>query len=195
MRELVTRFLAVSVLAILCLPGLEAATPRLIHPSVLAKPSLGRTRQPWLLVPRGGSDSNDEYDDEDKKEEEGDDEEEDDETANEYDEEVEEDDVVIIKSAVKATEKLQAKKTAVTKKAVNAKLSTPKKKKGPSLVKRYVPYIVRACLSPVTLFAMTKGYFQSLFNLDYLAEVCLICDHQSCGLQTAACRHWRCLRN
>ena len=176
-----TVFLAVSVLAILVLPGLEAASPRLIHssilarPSILASPSLDRPCHPWLLVPRGGDGSDDVDNESDEEgEEEEDEEEEEVEIDVEYDEE-EDDDVAMVKSAVKATEKLQAKKTAVTKKEVSAKLSAPKKK-GPSLMKRYVPYIVRACLTPAILFAMTKAYFQSLFNLDFLAEVCLLCD-------------------
>lgn len=176
-----TVFLAVSVLTILVLPGLEAASPRLIHssilarPSILASPSLDRPCHPWLLVPRGGGGSDDVDNESDEEEEEEEDDEEEEVVIDvEYDEE-EDDDVAMVKSAVKATEKMQSKKIAVTKKEVSAKLTAPKKK-GPSLMKRYVPYIVRACLTPAILFAMTKAYFQSLFNLDFLAEVCLLCD-------------------
>ena len=34
-----------------------------------------------------------------------------------------------------------------------------------------IPYILKALLNPFTVIAMTKGYFASLFNIDYLQEV------------------------
>ncbi len=46
--------------------------------------------------------------------------------------------------------------------------SAPKRK---SLYKSYVPYIIRACLNPFTLIAMTKAYFISLCDINYLKEV------------------------
>mmetsp|Transcript_19514 Transcript_19514/g.35387 ORF Transcript_19514/g.35387 Transcript_19514/m.35387 type:complete len:212 (-) Transcript_19514:1887-2522(-) len=166
MKEL-SMLAAVSLL--LMPPGLEAASPGRIQIATPFKNTLP-SRQPWIVVPRGGSDdsdqdNSDEYDSEEMEEDiliEDDEDEYDDETE-------EEEDIVMVKSAVKASEKAKAKKTAAVKETVNAKLSAKKAKK-PSLVKRYVPYIVRASLSPLTLLAMTKAYFASLFNLDYLAE-------------------------
>merc|ERR1712232_778593 len=38
------------------------------------------------------------------------------------------------------------------------------------LYRQYVPYIIRACLNPFTLLSMTKGYFISLFDINYLKE-------------------------
>lgn len=143
-----------------------------MHGSMVNRPSTthAHSRHPWI-VPRGGSDAgdSDEYNDRASDDEEIEEDiiiEDDD----EYDsEEEEEEDVVMVKSAVKATQKAKAKKTAAVKETVSAKLSV-KKAKRPSLFKRYIPYIVRASLSPATLIAMTKAYFASLFNLNYLAE-------------------------
>jgi len=151
---------------LLFLPFMEAAAPSRIHCSMPTKPLKSlQTRQPWVLIPRGGSDS-DEYDSEEVEEDIIIEDDEDD-----YDsEEDEEEDIAMVKSAVKATQNVKAKKTAAVKETLSAKLSV-KKSKRPSLVKRYVPYIVRACMSPVTLIAMTKAYFASLFNLNYLVEV------------------------
>ena len=33
-----------------------------------------------------------------------------------------------------------------------------------------IPYIVRACLNPFTVIAMTKAYWQSLFNIHYMED-------------------------
>jgi len=99
------------------------------------------------------------------------------------DEEEEEDDgeefdAALAASAVKASAKTKAKiessKTSTAKKAVSAKLSskTPKKKRSNGLLKNLrVPYIIRACLNPGTAFAMTRAFWASLFNLDYLKQV------------------------
>jgi hypothetical protein len=171
MKEL--SMLAAAVSLLLMPPGLEAASPGRIQIATPFKNTLP-SRQRWIVVPRGGSDdsdqdNSDEYDSEEMEEDiiiEDDEVEYDDDTE-------EEEDIVMVKSAVKASEKAKAKKTAAVKETVNAKLSAKRAKK-PSLVKRYVPYIVRASLSPLTLFAMTKAYFASLFNLDYLAEVSMM---------------------
>jgi len=98
----------------------------------------------------------------------------------EYDEFVESDDeeeiVRLSASAKKAMEKAKTKKKAEVKKSVSASLSKSKtkakKSKGtsPSVLKK-IPYIVRALVNPFTVFAMAKGYFASLFNIDYLQEV------------------------
>lgn len=172
MKELVPALLAVLTF-VLFLPFLQAAAPLGRMHLVSNKPlNTVHDRHPWVLVPRGGSDL-----DEDDSDYDSDDEEieediiiEDDEDEYDSESEEEEEDVVMVKSAVKATQKAKSKKTEAVKKTVSAKLSVKKKKK-PSLVKRYVPYIVRASLSPLTLIAMTKAYFASLFNLNYLAEV------------------------
>jgi len=80
-------------------------------------------------------------------------------------------------SAVKAAEKSKAKQRADVKSAVNeglaevkAEVKTVTKKKSSRRGFR-IPYIIRAALNPLTLFAMTKAYFGSLFNLDYLEKV------------------------
>ena len=81
-------------------------------------------------------------------------------------------------ATVSATTKAKAKVAAANKASieteVNKKLastSTNKKKKSKSLAKMlHIPYILRACLNPITLFAMTKAYWASLMNLDYLKK-------------------------
>lgn len=91
----------------------------------------------------------------------------------EYDEESEDEEIVKLSaSAKKAMEKVKTKKKAQAKKTVSASLGKTKSKKikGPSPFKK-IPYIVRALMNPFTVFAMTKGYFASLFNIDYLQEV------------------------
>ena len=95
----------------------------------------------------------------------------------EYDqeEEDEEEDVKLSASAVSALKKAKAKKKAATKKTVSASLKTtsPKKKKsgvGGSVAKK-IPYIIKALLNPFVVFAMMKGYFASLFNIDFGHEV------------------------
>jgi hypothetical protein len=96
----------------------------------------------------------------------------------EYDEFVEESDdedeiVRLSASAKKAMEKAKTKKKAEVKKSVSASLSKTKvkKSKGTSTsVLKKIPYIVRALMNPFTVFAMAKGYFASLFNIDYLQE-------------------------
>ncbi len=73
-----------------------------------------------------------------------------------------------------ALKKAQAKKNAEAKKTVSASLkSKPKKQKSGGIIKK-IPYIVRCMLNPFTVFAMTKGYFASLFNIDYLQGVSVL---------------------
>ena len=71
-----------------------------------------------------------------------------------------------LKSATKTKEKTEKKERAEVKTAVNTKLAKPKRK---SLIKM-IPYILRASLNPITLLSMTKAYWASLFNLDYLKQ-------------------------
>mmetsp|Transcript_31936 Transcript_31936/g.95629 ORF Transcript_31936/g.95629 Transcript_31936/m.95629 type:complete len:218 (-) Transcript_31936:459-1112(-) len=107
-----------------------------------------------------------------------DDEDEYDSDVDEYDSESEEEEervAMLSKSTRKAAVKVKSKKAAVMKKAVSASLSQTKPKKQKSLLAiLHVPYIMRACLNPFTFLAMTKAYFASLFNIDYLAEVCAL---------------------
>ena len=126
---------------------------------------------PQLLVFRGGgADSDEEYDS--------------DEYDSEYDsdEEEEEEEPIVTKakklatSTKSATQKKALKQTAVKNAALKSKVSVAMassssskavtKKKG--VYKRFVPYIVRACLNPFTLVAMTKAYFVSLLDINYL---------------------------
>ena len=82
-----------------------------------------------------------------------------------------------LKSTQKAKSKAQSAKTSTVKKTMSAKLSQPKKKKG-SLFKR-IPYILRACLNPLTVMSMTKHFWVSLFSLDYPPKVsCRCCLYQ-----------------
>ncbi|KAL7529430.1 hypothetical protein ACHAXR_002962 [Thalassiosira sp. AJA248-18] len=121
---------------------------------------------------RGGAISDDdEYDDDDYD--------------SEYDSDVEDSSEPIITTAKKlatSTKTIaQKKKTAVIKSKVKVAMASSssstaaaavtKKKSGGNLYKRYVPYIVRACLNPFTFLAMTKAYFVSLCDINYLKEV------------------------
>jgi len=120
---------------------------------------------PAILV-RGGARLSAEDDDEDEYDIDLDE--------DEYDSEAEEEAEIVqlSKSTVAAVAKAKSKKAEVVKKAVSASLSQTKpKKRSVSLLKAlHVPYIVRACLNPFTFFSMTKAYFASLFNIDYLVE-------------------------
>ena len=78
-------------------------------------------------------------------------------------------------SAVKATGKAKSKKVERAKSAVNAGLAETTKKSAKKTSRKLgLPYIVRVCLNPLTVFAMTKAYFASLFNLDYVKKVSLL---------------------
>ncbi|KAL7472646.1 hypothetical protein ACHAXS_013025 [Conticribra weissflogii] len=103
-----------------------------------------------------------------------------------YDSDVEEEDaepiVVKTKKLAAATKLATAKKTAQRSAATKAKVSAAmskssgaaassvKAKSAGSWYKRHVPYIVRACLNPFTLVAMTKAYFVSLMDINFLKE-------------------------
>lgn len=79
-------------------------------------------------------------------------------------------------SAVKAADKSKSKKVSRAKSAVNAGLAEiPKKSSKKKKSKKFgLPHIVKVCMNPLTVFAMTKAYFASLFNLDYIKKVCLL---------------------
>lgn len=95
----------------------------------------------------------------------------DDEYDDEYDSDEEEEVVVktkLSKSAVKASKKSSTKK----KKEVKAKVSKTLEKKTKKKSSFKIPYLLRAFLNPFTVAAMIKGYMASLFNIDYLQQVC-----------------------
>jgi hypothetical protein len=116
-------------------------------------------RKPFLVL-RGGGDIALEVDEDSDEIEDLDDE--DNEEEDEVDEEEEEElDPVLTKSTLKSRTKVHAKKATETKQAVSAKLKTKTKKRGGGLLKVLrVPYIIRACLNPVTLFTMVSSFFQ-----------------------------------
>lgn len=78
------------------------------------------------------------------------------------------------KSAAAAAVKARTNKVNTSKQTINASLSKTKvtttTKRGGLKVFKKVPYIVRVCFNPVTLVSMTKSYFASLFNINYLEE-------------------------
>jgi outer membrane biosynthesis protein TonB len=146
-----------------------------------------------LLVARGGATAVDEDDEESEDEEEElavvneeEDDEEEEEEKKEEEEEKAEAKLAAAKLAsatVKKTRKAKSKKAATkkasVKKVLKAKLTKAKltkekpavtkkeKKKGSLLKFLRLPYIVRACLNPFTVFAMTRAYWASLCNLNY----------------------------
>jgi len=100
-----------------------------------------------------------------------------DEYDSEDDVEVDED-VKLAASAVAAVAKAKKKKADAAKKAMSRailesklamEVKKTKKKKSRSILKK-IPYILRAFVNPFTVLAMTKGYFASLFNIDYMSE-------------------------
>jgi len=99
-------------------------------------------------------------------------------TEEEEEEEEEEKQKILSKSTVSAAQKIKKKKiaqaTSQSKAKVNTALlqKTNKKKKRKTSVslfkKLHVPYIIRACMNPFTVIAMTRAYFASLFNIAFL---------------------------
>jgi len=82
-----------------------------------------------------------------------------------------------LRSSSKTKAKVTAAKVKTAKKAFNSKLSdsAPAKKSTttakPNKSRMFkLPYIVRALMNPFTVLAMTKAYWASLFNLDYLQK-------------------------
>lgn len=116
----------------------------------------------YLYTIRGGNDDlESDYDDYEESDEE--------------EKQVEEEIETLSASAKQVLEKAKKKKKSLVKKTVSESLSKSKKAKrsssssSTSILKK-IPYIVRAFMNPFTVFAMTKGYFASLFNIDYLQE-------------------------
>jgi len=163
--------LCLSTLAVICL-----RSKKIDALSLSTKPAKFATRREILSsddalsilrrCSRGGAiDLDDDYDAEEYDVEEYD-----------SDSEVEED-VELAASAVAAVEKAKKKKAEEAKRTMNKAILKSKvaaevkksRKKSPSLLKR-VPYIFRAFINPFTVLKMTRGYFASLFNIDYLDE-------------------------
>jgi len=82
-------------------------------------------------------------------------------------EEIVEIDPKLTKATMKSITKTKKKMESSSKAAINSKLSRTKKKR--SFLKG-VPYIIRASLNPITFLAMTKAYFKSLFDFNYLKK-------------------------
>lgn len=129
------------------------------------------TQHQQLYNIRGG-DSEEEYDSEEE----------------EYDSDDEVDEPIVIKTkklASSTKNAVQKKNTSNVKSKVKValasssssskKVSVSNNNSGRSMYKRYVPYIIRACLNPFTLMRMTKSYFVSLCDINYLKEVRYIC--------------------
>ena len=126
-----------------------------------------------ILQVRGGGNDDDEYD-------------------SEYDsEEVEEEPIVTKTKRLSSStkQKVQRAKSAQVKSKVKVAMMSSSsakssasagKQNSRSLYKRFVPYIIRACINPFTLLAMTKSYFVSLCDINYLKEV------RSCSLLSVA---------
>lgn len=100
----------------------------------------------------------------------------DEELEEESDEEEEEEEELDPTLAKSAQAKAASVKTKMAKEAVKAAVSAsvaPKKKKKSSsslLSFLHLPYIIKACMNPFTLMKMTRAYFASLVQLDYLKE-------------------------
>jgi hypothetical protein len=115
------------------------------------------SRRPFVVT-RGGADIDFDEEDEDGD---GDDEEE---------EELELD-PKLAKAAIQSTAKAQTRKSIATKEAVSSSLKIKKPKRKGSIKKAFtVPYVIRAFMNPFTVFAMTRAYFGSLFNLNFMNE-------------------------
>ena len=176
--NLVLALVAVFGILALCSPANAA---RFRHSSIAFLPSVPRLRtipRAAVVAVRGGAtvslEADDVSDDGDEEEEE-----EDEVVVAEEAEEEEEGKkkldaklaAATATSASKAKAKKKKAKAKEVKEVVNTKLASTavKKKKSRGLMRKIgVPYIIRACLSPFTFFAMTKAYWASLFNLDFL---------------------------
>jgi hypothetical protein len=68
-----------------------------------------------------------------------------------------------VKSSVKATK-------TVLQSSMEKSKGTSTKRRSSSILKK-IPYIIRASLNPLILFSMTRLYFASLFNINFMQEV------------------------
>lgn len=170
----------VSSLLLLLVVVAASSTPLQRHVSLFG--SRGNKYQSFLSM-RGGDMMDDEYDTEEYDSADEYD------SYDEYDSEEEEEEIVVkappkkraakdtsslSKSAAAAAVKARTNKVNASKQTINASLSKTKvtttTKRGGLKVFKKVPYIVRVCFNPVTLVTMTKSYFASLFNINYLEE-------------------------
>ena len=167
----------VSVALLLCMLSVVSVNGRSVPRSAVSIPSRRSIQSTVAFLPRGGATlaADDEYDSEEY---------------DEYDEESEDEEeaaaalaaaakakamkkaakkAALSASTVKAAAKVKSKKS---KDAVNVKLAatsarSSSKSRSPLLK---IPYIIRACLNPFTVIAMTKAYWQSLFNIKFMEE-------------------------
>lgn len=88
------------------------------------------------------------------------------------DEEDEDEEEELDPKLAKATQQKAATiRTKIAKQAVASAVKPQKKKSSSSLMSLiHIPYIIKACLNPFTFVKMTKAYWSSLVNLEYLAE-------------------------
>lgn len=168
MTAVVSRWMAM-LLLVACAATVSVSASPGACAAFRRKPIASHSRKPLhqLHQFRGGAilDNDDEYDD--------------DEYDSESEEEIDEPIVTAArKLATSAKTVARKRKTATVKSKVKIAMaasstksvSVAKKTNSGSMYKRYVPYIVRACLNPFTLLAMTKAYFVSLCDIDYLKE-------------------------
>jgi len=158
---------------------------------LISKHPLSNQKQHILLsIPKGGaraiaseiedtdeeieeSESEFESESESEIEEEEEEEEEDDDDEEEEEEEEEGLTATLLKSTKASAAKIQKKHKQESKSSVNVVLQKEKlkRKRKSSFPRIRLPYLLRACLSPYTLFSMTKAYFASLINVSYLEEI------------------------
>lgn len=112
----------------------------------------------WQSIPRAGGSASD-VEDEDETEE-------------------DEDESTLSKATQASLEKIKKEQRENVKEIIQASLpkskKDKKKKKSSSRLSSSsitIPYIIKALLNPFTVWSMTKGYFASLFNIDYIQEV------------------------
>lgn len=142
-------------LAVLLMLQISIQCTTAFHPP---KTSIAQATTSPILFIRGGSDS--EYDE------------------SEYDTDEEEEPIIqktkVLASSTKsklATAKKAAAKSAAAKAMASSK---PVKTSGGSvtqLYRRMVPHIVRCVLNPFTFVRMTRAYFASLMDINYMKEV------------------------
>jgi hypothetical protein len=77
----------------------------------------------------------------------------------------------ILRKSLKAQKAMQELKAQVKMKAATPKVSIQTSSKSSSKSIFQIPYLIQAIFNPFIMWRMTKGYWQSLFNLDYLKEV------------------------
>lgn len=165
----------VTLVVTMCLPYIMADT-FLGGPSTTFVGGLNHRTVPSSVWVRGGDATTATDNQDDIEIESSEDEAEEEESNDEEEEEEEGLDAKLVKSA---QTKAATVKTKIAKAAVQAAIAStvqPKVKKSSSrssnslLKLLHIPYIVRACLNPFTVLKMTRAYFASLVQLDYLND-------------------------